>query len=55
MLNLILLEKYPKQYISYFHQILHFMMNLTKFGLLDLGIYNSTYEFSKFAYISEKE
>ena len=31
------------------------MVNPTKFGSLNFNIYNSTYEFSKFAYISEKE
>ena len=53
-LNLILLEKYPKQQVSYFYQIVHFMMNPKKFGSLNLDINNSTYEFSKFAYILKK-
>ena len=30
------------------------MRNLTKFGSPKLNIYNSTYDFSKFAYILEK-
>ena len=54
MLNLILLEKYPEQYILYFYQILNFMRNPTKFGSPKLDIDNSTYDFSKFAYILEK-
>ena len=40
-------------YISYFYKILHFMRNTTKFGSPKLDIYNSTYDFSKFAYISK--
>ena len=40
-------------YVSYFCKILHFMRNTTKFGSPKLDIYNSTYDFSKFAYISE--
>ena len=48
-LNLIPLEKYPKQQVSYFYQILHFMMNLKKIGSLNLDIPRSSYEFLKFA------
>ena len=33
-LNFILPEKYPKQQVSYFYPIVHFMMNPTKFGSL---------------------
>ena len=40
-------------YISHFYKILHFMRNTTKFASLELDIYNSTYDFSKFTYISE--
>ena len=46
-------EKYYKLYISHFYKILNFMRITTKFGSLELDIYNSTYDFSKLAYIFE--
>ena len=42
------LEKYSKQQISYFYQIVHFKMNLTKFGSHHLDTPSSRYEFLKF-------
>ena len=54
LLNLILLEKYPKQYILYFNQIVHFKMNPTKFGSPNLDIPSSSYKFLKFAFKSMK-
>ena len=53
-LNLIPLEKYSKQQVSYFYQIVHFMMNPTKFGSLHLNTPNSRYDFCKFVYKSVK-
>ena len=35
--------------VSYFYQIVHFMMNPTKFGSLNLDTPSSRYEFLKFA------
>ena len=40
-------------YISYFHKILHYLRNTTKFGSQKMDIYNSIYDFSKFAFKSE--
>ena len=45
LLNLILPEKYPKQQISYFYQIVLFKMNLIKFGLPHLDTPSSRYNF----------
>ena len=53
-LNLILSEKHPKQQVSYFYRIVHFMMNPTKFGSLNLDTPSSRYEFLKFESIFEK-
>ena len=53
-LNLILLEKYPTQQVSYFYQIVHFMKNPTKFGSLNLDTPIISYEFYKFATKSGK-
>ena len=53
-LNLILLKKYLKQYISYFYQIVYFMLNPTKFGSPYLDTPSSIYEFLKFAIKSVK-
>ena len=53
-LNLIPLEKYPKQQVSYFYKIIHFMINRTKFGSLKLDNPNSRYLFLKFAFKSMK-
>ena len=36
-------------HISYFYKKLHFLRNTTKFGSLEMDIYNSTYHFSKLA------
>ena len=47
-LNLILLEKYLKQQVSYFYKIVHFIMNPTKFGSPLLDTPSSRYEFLKF-------
>ena len=55
LLNLIPLEKYSKQQISYFYQIVCFMMNPTKFGSLNLDIPSSRYDFCKFATKSRKQ
>ena len=49
-LNLIPLEKYCKQYISYFYKILHFMMNPTKFSSPHLDVPSCRYEFLKHAF-----
>ena len=49
------LEKYPKQYISYFFQIVHFKMNLIKFGSPYLDIPSSIYDFLKFVTKSMKK
>ena len=54
LLNLILPEKYPKQYISYFYQIVHFMMNPPKFCSPYLDTPSSIYEFLKLATKSMK-
>ena len=45
---------YPKQQISYFYQILHFMMNLTKFVSSHLDTPSSRYEFLKVVFKSLK-
>ena len=49
-LNLIPSEKYTKQQVSYFYQILHFIMNPTKFGSPKLDTPNSRYKILKFAF-----
>ena len=54
LLNLILLEKYTKWYISYFYQIVHFNMNPTKFGSPKLDTPSLRYEFLKHAFKSRK-
>ena len=46
-------SKYYKLYISYFYKILHFLRNTTKFGSPKIDIYNSTYDFLKFAFKSK--
>ena len=48
-LHLFILEKYTKQQVSYFYQIVHFMMNPIKFVSLNLDIASSRYDFCKFA------
>ena len=53
-LNLIPLEKYPKQQVSYFCHIVHFMKNPTKIGSLNLDTPRISYEFYKFATKSGK-
>ena len=53
-LNLILLEKYSQQYISYFYQIVLFMMNPTKFGSPHLDTPSSRYNFCKLVFKSVK-
>ena len=55
LLNLIHLEKYPKQYISYFNQIVYFKMNPTKFGSSHLDTPSSRYKFLKFVPKSMKK
>ena len=50
LLALILLEKYPKQQVTYFYQILHFMMNPAIFGSPHLDTPRSRYKFLKFAF-----
>ena len=47
-------RKYPKQQISYSYQILHFMMNLTKFVSSHLDTPSSRYEFLKVVFKSLK-
>ena len=54
-LNLIHIENYSKQQVSYFYQIVHLMMNRTKFGSLKLDNLSSSYEFPKFAFKTRKE
>ena len=53
-LNLILLEKHLKQQVSYFYQIVHFMMNPIKFASHNLDIPSSRYEFLKHVFKSVK-
>ena len=53
-LNLIPLEKYLKQQVSYFYQIVHFIKNPTKFGSPHLDTPNSKHDFCKFATKSRK-
>ena len=48
------IEKYNKQYISYFYQMLHFKMNPTKFGSPHLDTPSSRYNFCKLATKSMK-
>ena len=55
LLNLILLEKYTKQYISYFYQIVHFKMNPTKFSSPHLDTPSSRYNFCKLVTKSVKK
>ena len=47
-------RKYPKQYISYFYQILHFNMKATKLCSPHLGTPRLRYEFLKHAFKSRK-
>ena len=54
-LNLIHIENYSKQQVSYFYQIVHLMMNRTKFGSLELDNLSSSYEFPKFDFKTGKE
>ena len=53
-LNLILLEKYLKQQVTYFYQIQHFIKNPKKFVSPHLDTPNSKYDFCKFATKSVK-
>ena len=53
-LNLILSEKYPKQQISYFYQILNFMRNPKKISSPKLDTPSLRYEFLKHAFKSMK-
>ena len=54
-LDLIPLEKYPKQLVPYFYQIVHFMMNQKNFGSPHLDTPSSRYDFCKFVYKSVKK
>ena len=47
-------EKYPKRKVSYFYQIVHFMMNQKKFGSPHLDTPSSIYDFCKIATKSRK-
>ena len=53
-LNLILLEKYAKQYVTYFYQILHIIMNPAKFGSPHLDTPSLRYKILKFSFKSVK-
>ena len=49
-LNSIHTENYSKQQVSYFYQIVHFKMKLTKFGSLHLDTPSSRCDFWKIAF-----